>query len=200
LRRQFESDSEQLQAHDWKAELSDETNSLRDQADDSDISETYTPIATQTKSGRAVNKPTAYVPIIPEPSKETKKRRPYRRNPEAAVCKTCQRGHSPNTNQIVFCDGCGTPYHQYCHDPPIENDVVSVEEKQWLCHTCTKSRENTAVPNAEGLVSGESLTTQEVSYVSCEQLKDANELNRNERASHLSHNLASSSSFCTLAQ
>jgi hypothetical protein len=198
---QLKLDSEKPQAQDWKAELSDETNSLRDQADDSDVSETYTPIATQTKSGRAVNKPTAYVPIIPEPNKETKKRRPYRRNPEAAVCKTCQRGHSPNTNQIVFCDGCGTPYHQYCHDPPIENDVISVQEKEWLCSTCTQSRENTAAPNADGLVSGETLTMQEVCTL-CPLVKNLQKTkkHRNDPASPLSLNLDLLSFSSTPAQ
>ncbi|KAF2432684.1 hypothetical protein EJ08DRAFT_647786 [Tothia fuscella] len=158
-RKRSESVEIESDAHDWKAELSDETDFL--QGDDSDVSNSYTPLPAKTKSGRAVNKPTSYVPVIPSPSTSTKKRRPYRRNPEAALCKTCQRGHSPNTNQIVFCDGCGVPYHQYCHDPPIDNDVVMIEEKQWFCSTCVRSRENTQAPNADGMVSGEALDIQE---------------------------------------
>jgi hypothetical protein len=103
------------------------------------------------------------VPVIPEPtSQPNKKKRPYRRNIDAAVCKMCHRPTSPTNNQIVFCDGCGTPYHQYCHDPPIENEVVEVQEKEWFCAECTKSREGPQKGDAEGLIPGESLTMDEV--------------------------------------
>lgn len=145
-----------------------ETDFKSDQGDDdidSDVSESYTPLPAKTKSGRAVNKPTQYVPVIPEAKPEGKKRRPYRRNIEAAVCKMCNRGTSPSSNQIVFCDGCGTPYHQYCHDPPIEADVVDIPDKEWFCSTCVKSKESAEVPNAEGLVIGEGLSADEVCLI-----------------------------------
>ncbi|QDS75326.1 hypothetical protein FKW77_001847 [Venturia effusa] len=141
-----------------------ETDFKSNQGDDdieSDVSENYTPLPAKTKSGRAVNKPTQYVPVIPEAKPEGKKRRGYRRNIEAAVCKMCNRGTSPSTNQIVFCDGCGTPYHQYCHDPPIEADVVEIPDKEWFCSTCVKSKESAEVPNAEGMVTGEGLSADE---------------------------------------
>lgn len=145
-----------------------ETDFKSDQGDDdeaSEISESYTPLPAKTKSGRAVNKPTQYVPVIPEAKPEGKKRRPYRRNIEAAVCKMCNRGTSPSTNQIVFCDGCGTPYHQYCHDPPIESDVVEIPDKEWFCSTCVKSKESAEVPNEEGMVTGDGLSAEEVCLV-----------------------------------
>ena len=81
------------------------------------------------------------------------------------MCKMCHRGTSPSTNQIVFCDGCGTPYHQYCHNPPIDNDVVQIQDKEWFCSECVKSRENTAAANADGLVTGDGLTVDEVCFV-----------------------------------
>ena len=64
-------------------------------------------------------------------------KRKHARNPaEAAVCRSCGRGHSPQNNQIVFCDVCETPWHQYCHDRPISPTVVRVEESEWRCSDC----------------------------------------------------------------
>ncbi|KIW08140.1 hypothetical protein, variant [Verruconis gallopava] len=137
-----------------------------DDSDDSDdashASASYTPLPKVTKSGRFVNKPSQYVPVIPEPaSHPNKKKRPYRRNIDAAVCKMCHRPTSPTNNQIVFCDGCSTPYHQYCHDPPIENEVVEVQEKEWFCVECVKARAGLEKGDDEGLVSGERLSMDE---------------------------------------
>ena len=58
---------------------------------------------------------------------------------QAAVCKNCGRGHSPQSNQIVFCDTCNTPWHQYCHDRPITPSVVQIEDKEWHCADCETS-------------------------------------------------------------
>lgn len=89
-----------------------------------------------------MNKPAAYVPVIPSSAQASNKRRKTSaRAPNArSVCKTCQRGHSPNANMIVFCDNCNAGYHQYCHHPPIEKDVVLVPDKEWICANCTKDR------------------------------------------------------------
>ena len=54
----------------------------------------------------------------------------------AAVCTNCGRGHSPSSNQIVFCDMCNTPWHQYCHDRPITPSVIIHEDKEWHCADC----------------------------------------------------------------
>ncbi|KAL1857134.1 hypothetical protein Plec18167_004606 [Paecilomyces lecythidis] len=123
----------------------------------SDESSDFTPVATQTKSGRQVNRPSIYAPpstpaAIPKPKKESphvadgsipqnspakKRRRVYRKGKEMNVnCIHCQRGHGPSTNMIVFCDECNRAWHQFCHDPPIEKDVVTVKEAEWFCHEC----------------------------------------------------------------
>lgn len=108
--------------------------------DESEESEVYSPVVTTTKSGRSVQKPTSFVPPPPSPTTTNKRKRPYRRNPESAVCKVCLRGTSPATNMIVFCDGCNTPYHQYCHHPPIDQAVVNEVDKEWFCTQCEKLR------------------------------------------------------------
>ncbi|RHZ61942.1 uncharacterized protein CDV56_107925 [Aspergillus thermomutatus] len=117
-------------------------------SDESDI----TPTATQTKSGRQVNRPSLYVPPASSPvvaktngtssrGSETtgarKRKRVFRKTKEAYVnCMHCQRGHSPQSNAIVFCDGCNRAWHQLCHDPPIDAEVVTVMEKEWHCREC----------------------------------------------------------------
>lgn len=52
------------------------------------------------------------------------------------VCKKCKRGNSGDKNEVVFCDSCNTPYHQLCHNPPIDQIVVDVREARWFCNHC----------------------------------------------------------------
>ncbi|KAK5169518.1 uncharacterized protein LTR77_005494 [Saxophila tyrrhenica] len=118
------------------------------EGDDSEDSEIYSPAVTMTKSGRSIQKPTSFVPPPPSPTGTNKRKRPYRRNPESAVCKVCLRGTSPASNMIVFCDGCNTPYHRYCHHPPIHQAVVDEVDKEWYCKQCEKKRV-VPVPEAE---------------------------------------------------
>ncbi|RAL09918.1 putative PHD finger domain protein [Aspergillus homomorphus CBS 101889] len=122
-------------------------------SDESDIA----PTATQTKSGRQVNRPSLYVPppSVPAVVKETsncletsdntrgsteatrKRKRVQRKAKDVYVtCTRCQRGHSPLSNAIVFCDECNGAWHQLCHDPPIGLEVVTVKEKEWVCGEC----------------------------------------------------------------
>ncbi|KAL4919335.1 hypothetical protein BDW62DRAFT_179380 [Aspergillus aurantiobrunneus] len=119
-------------------------------SDESDIA----PAATQTKSGRQVNRPSLYVPspLSPAIPKEgngplggsdkhqettrSRKRVPRKGKNTNITCTYCQRGHSPPSNAIVFCDGCNRPWHQHCHDPPIGTEVTTVKEKEWLCCDC----------------------------------------------------------------
>jgi len=64
---------------------------------------------------------------------------------------------------VVFCDGCGGAYHQYCHDPPIDKEVILIPEKEWFCATCSRERNEVITGTTlEGLVSGEKLTVEEV--------------------------------------
>lgn len=110
---------------------SDDDDDLVDDAEN-------TPLATMSRSGRAITKPSAFVPVIPSPTAGVKRKRNWgRRNPELAVCKACLRPHSPATNMIVFCDGCNSPYHRYCHHPPISQEVVDIPDMEWFCAECT---------------------------------------------------------------
>nr|OQO16100.1 hypothetical protein B0A51_17066 [Rachicladosporium sp. CCFEE 5018] len=115
-----------------------------DDAASTSDSEIATPTTTLTKSGRTISKPTTYIPP-PAPSPTTqpiyKRRKPAsRKNPESAVCKLCLRGVSPAGNMIVFCDGCNTPYHRWCHKPPIAQEVIEEVEREWFCRVCERER------------------------------------------------------------
>lgn len=119
-------------------------------SDESDV----TPTATQTISGRQVKRPSVYVPSPLSPAiskdgnnlagaaqKPTEATKPRKRVPRKGkntniTCTHCQRGHSLSTNTIVFCDSCNRAWHQYCHDPPIGSEVITVKEKEWLCQGC----------------------------------------------------------------
>jgi hypothetical protein len=135
--------------------------------DDSDSSEVVTPVTTVTKSGRSILKPTSFVPPPHSPPTATKRKRPFRqRNAENAVCKTCLRGSSPASNMIVFCDGCNSPYHRYCHRPPIDQAVVDEVDKEWHCRHC---RVEDAVPapvvKSPEFVSVEGVTLEQVRWL-----------------------------------
>ncbi|KAK4693834.1 hypothetical protein P7C71_g3637, partial [Lecanoromycetidae sp. Uapishka_2] len=130
-----------------------------DSPDDTDASEEFTPLEF-TNSGRRITQAKTYSPVVIDVEKpQAAKRRSLnnanggaetppaikaakkRRKPgEAAVCINCGRGHSPNSNQIVFCDGCNTPWHQFCHDRPITPSVVQIEDKEWICSECETAR------------------------------------------------------------
>jgi hypothetical protein len=139
-----------------------------DDDDNSDVSDSYTPLPTHTKSGRSVNKPVAFIPTLPEPSPGTKRRKSTK-TLLAAKCKTCHRDVDPSNNRIVFCDACSTAYHQYCHTPPIDNDVVTVLEKEWLCGPCRRTKE-TVVSGAEQLIAVEGLSVDDVGRTSSKTL------------------------------
>jgi len=62
----------------------------------------------------------------------------------ASVCKSCSRGHSPTSNAIVFCDNCNKGWHQFCHDPPVGQEVLDVPERQWFCADCCVLREESS--------------------------------------------------------
>jgi len=117
-----------------------------------------------TKSGRAVHRPSQFVPVLPSPTTAGKKRKRTKRSTENAVCKACERGHSPNNNAIVFCDGCSTPYHQYCHTPPIEKEFIEIQDKEWLCAECTRNTADQPL-DLHNLVSGRNLNEEEVCYL-----------------------------------
>lgn len=154
-------DEDEIKAEDSPSE-SDPEASDEDQ---------YTPQATETRSGRAVQKPTSFAPPPPPtPTPITgvkRKRHVHRKNPELTVCNICQRPHSPASNMIVFCDGCNTPYHRYCHHPPIEQVVVDVPEKEWYCAECEAAY--TVEYDVRTFTSGQGLSEEKVSghHTSC---------------------------------
>ena len=156
------------------------TDGEDEKIDDTDSSETFTSLPTQSRSGRKIFQASTTKPVIKiedetvEPSlsphnrptingstKQTKGR--VRRTPgAAAVCKNCGRGHSPSGNMIVFCDGCNAPWHQHCHDPVIKGEVLRVIEEEWFCSDCTILRE--AKPVLQGRVPGEHMSLAEVRH------------------------------------
>ena len=140
----------------------------------SDSSEEPTLLPTQSRSGRRITQASTFSPVVIDLENSTAKRkvsqmtgptdppltvskRPSkRRRPgETAVCTNCGRGHSPLSNMIVFCDGCNTPWHQYCHDRPITPSVIINEEKEWHCADCEVLREERA--HTAGKVSAEGM-------------------------------------------
>lgn len=165
-----------------KRKRSGDEDEKGDDNEDTDASETFAPLPTQSRSGRKIFQAHTIPPIIkidgeavvgPSSSSvnrlnlnETRKKNKssYRRPPGAnALCKNCDRGHSPSSNVIVFCDGCNTPWHQYCHDPPIKGEIVQIEEKEWFCADCMVIRENDG--RLEGRVSGDGLSLTEVCII-----------------------------------
>lgn len=152
---------------------------------DTDDSETFTPLPTQSRSGRRIFKASTFSPIAidleatagtqararndvsgtAEGGKKSRKR--YQKPGEASVCKNCGRGHSPRGNMIVFCDGCNTPWHQHCHDPLITAEVVRIEEKEWFCGDCEVLREEKL--QLEGRVSAAGMSLAEVWFIVIDQ-------------------------------
>lgn len=149
--------------------------------DVSDSSETFTPLPTQSRSGRRIFQASAFTPaeLDLEDGTEFKTfaadeasgtplsrgkrgRKGYRKAGDASVCKNCGRGHSPTSNMIVFCDGCNTPWHQYCHDKPISHDVVTIEEKEWYCADCDVLQEEHV--QLKDTVSAEGMSLAEVGF------------------------------------
>ncbi|EEA27095.1 hypothetical protein TMatcc_004631 [Talaromyces marneffei ATCC 18224] len=134
-------------AHDSEDEIKAHDSSSDDESED------MLPSARQTKSGRQVNRPTFFAPS-PEPvsvsrqksspsgtataTPAKRRRKVYRKNGKEinVTCRHCQRGHSPVTNMIVFCDECNDAYHQYCHDPPIKQELIDDKDAEWFCSEC----------------------------------------------------------------
>ncbi|KAL9102363.1 MAG: hypothetical protein Q9163_002485 [Psora crenata] len=121
-----------------------------EEADDTDASEEIN-LPMLSSSGRRITQANTFTSATTDLDAPTKKSNtmPASQPPSAmkkpkmkripgatAVCKNCGRGHSPSSNQIVFCDGCDTPWHQYCHDRPITPSVIQIEEKEWYCAIC----------------------------------------------------------------
>ena len=81
-----------------------------------------------------------------------------------SVCKVCQRRPSPSGNMLVYCDSCDRPYHQFCHDPPIDREVAIQKNRRWLCTACSKIQE-ISNNRLDDLVAAGDLTVDEVRNV-----------------------------------
>ncbi|CEJ54444.1 hypothetical protein PMG11_00754 [Penicillium brasilianum] len=92
-----------------------------------------------SRSGRVIKPPTAFVPP-PAPIASGKRKGGSRKKEANVTCKHCNRGHSPSNNAIVFCDGCNDTWHQKCHDPPIDKQVILVKDMEWFCRKCRPPR------------------------------------------------------------
>ena len=131
-KRAEEDESESTEESDVMSKLGGDSE--EDEMTDGEVSE----LPKITQSGRQINKPAQFVPASYEvPSK---KRALPKRNQEQALCKRCARGHSPQNNMIVFCDGCNLCWHQLCHDPVISEDTVKDESAPWYCTDCSRKR------------------------------------------------------------
>ncbi|KAL1922933.1 uncharacterized protein VTP21DRAFT_9309 [Calcarisporiella thermophila] len=97
-------------------------------------------LQTVTKSGRKVQKPSQWAIESAANSSANKSRKTGRRPENAIVCMMCNRGHSPKGNRIVLCDDCDRPFHQLCHKPLIDDEVVNSELAAWSCSQCFVSK------------------------------------------------------------
>lgn len=114
---------------------------------DSESEDEYTPLSTQTRSGRQTQRPPAFVPESPthkkprlDPAPVTKevniKPKAYKGKDKNALCEHCSRGYGPPKNPIVFCDACNLCWHQKCHDPAIPRKVIVDARSEWFCRGC----------------------------------------------------------------
>lgn len=127
---------------------------------DSDDAESVTQFPKVTQSGRQIVKPAQFVPAARETN--SKRRAPSKRTQESALCKRCGRGQSPQSNMIVFCDGCNIAYHQLCHDPPIPEEIVRDETAPWFCSDCNRKKSNKGASAEQRPISWQGRSAEEV--------------------------------------
>lgn len=96
----------------------------------------------RTRSGRLVNQPAVRDPEplptnrLAAPVKVATKKRKRQNRQVNIICTGCYRGNSPSNNFIVLCDLCDAPWHQKCHSPSIDNEVIEIPEMKWFCIKC----------------------------------------------------------------
>ncbi|KAJ5347818.1 zinc finger protein [Penicillium brevicompactum] len=107
-----------------------------------------TPTSSRTRPARRTTQPagpgveSAIITIKPKAVRKTKAPTKRKRliRPINIVCTGCYRGNSPSNNFIVLCDGCDRPWHQKCHTPNIDNEVVQIMDMDWFCNKCTPNK------------------------------------------------------------
>jgi hypothetical protein len=154
-KRQEESSEESV------SEDSDAMSKLGGDSDSDGSGEVAFPKVTQ--SGRAIVKPTQFVPEVRASNRP--KRGPSKKAQEQALCKRCGRGHSPESNMIVFCDGCNGGWHQMCHDPVVSDEAVKDETAPWFCAECSmkRGRKSASSEGSQRAISWQGRSTDEVS-------------------------------------
>ncbi|KAI4119645.1 MAG: hypothetical protein LQ345_000443 [Seirophora villosa] len=87
------------------------------------------------------------------------RKRPKRRYTRSRdiVCKLCDKPDSRVGNQIVFCDRCNTPWHQACHQPSIPEEVIEIEEAEWVCANCLAQKQDPAAGLTDDIEFGGSM-------------------------------------------
>lgn len=165
-------------------EESDEMSKLGGDSD-SDDAGSVTEFPKVTQSGRQIVKPAPFVPAAREPS--TKRRAPSKRSQEQALCKTCSRGHSPQNNMIVFCDGCNLGWHQMCHDPVVSEEMVKDETAPWFCLDCSRKRGMKTAGAESKPTSWQGRSSEEVFFTDCSKTQHILTKPRNARTSTPSH-------------
>ncbi|KAM0789846.1 hypothetical protein ACM66B_006693 [Microbotryomycetes sp. NB124-2] len=87
-----------------------------------------------TKSGRKISRPTPFVPTV-KPTIQRRKRGSML-NPDAfLMCQVCKEGHSAEQNKLVICDACSKGWHQLCHEPNIQEELVN-SDTPFRCKNC----------------------------------------------------------------
>lgn len=112
------------------------------------MTSTETPASSRTRPARRTTQPTgtgvepAIMTIKPKSASKTKAPNKRKRliRPINIVCTGCYRGNSPSNNFIVLCDGCDRPWHQKCHTPNIDNEVVQIMDMDWFCNKCVPNK------------------------------------------------------------
>ncbi|GAA5883978.1 hypothetical protein JCM6882_002090 [Rhodosporidiobolus microsporus] len=102
-------------------------------------------LAATTKFGRKISKPKSFVPTN-RPTIHRKKRQATAGAGAGGMallpvldanlmCEVCRGGHSPDNNKLVICDACTRGWHQLCHAPTIQPEVVD-SPAAWFCREC----------------------------------------------------------------
>ncbi|KAI9893431.1 MAG: hypothetical protein M1814_006728 [Vezdaea aestivalis] len=120
----------------------------------------YTALPTKSRSGRKIQRPTHFDPAKKTPSK---RRGTYKRGPELGICRHCGRGAWTAGNKIVFCDGCQSAWHQFCHWPVITKEVIEEEGREFFCKECVGGKDGDI--DFEKLRKGQGMTLEEVSQL-----------------------------------
>ena len=82
---------------------------------------------------------------------------------ETHYCHICSRSGAPSQNKIIFCDSCGTPYHQLCHQPNVSEATFN-SGKEWFCSSC---KPPTAVEGMSPRMMGQGIPEAQVPLFYC---------------------------------